>query len=100
MDTEFLTFVFEKTRREGECRIWTGVLQSAGYGQLGRKRNRLVHRAVYEAAHGPIPKGMIVHHSCGRRACAEPTHLSLMKPGEHVGMHNLVRWNAFREAKG
>ena len=35
------------------------------------------HRQIYEQAHGPIPKGMVVMHTCATRWCVNPDHLEL-----------------------
>lgn len=36
-----------------------------------------LHRAAYEAAHGPVPDGMVVRQTCGQDCCINPLHLSL-----------------------
>lgn len=41
------------------CILWTGAFHE-GYPMLA---NRRAHRMAYEEAHGPIPRGHIVHHS-------------------------------------
>lgn len=46
-----------------------------GYGQL--PTGGLAHRAAYEKAYGPIPKGLLVRHKCDVRACVNPEHLEL-----------------------
>lgn len=54
------------------CWEWTGAIRKDGYGQCGR---RGAHRAAYEHAYGPIPKGMFVCHSCDNPPCCNPAHL-------------------------
>ena len=39
-------------------------------------------RGAWKAAHGDIPKGMHVRHSCDNAQCVRPSHLMLRKgPG-------------------
>lgn len=51
----------------GGCQLWTGTTVR-GYGKVYEgRRNRLVHRAVFEALVGPIPEGMDLDHTCHTR---------------------------------
>lgn len=61
-----------------DCWPWPGGRTLRGYGQL-RIGTRLVraHRAIYEAAVGPIPDGMVVRHRCDNPPCINPHHLEL-----------------------
>ncbi len=68
------------------CLLWTGGRCRKGYGSMsmpggGRAKT---HRVAYELAHGPIPEGMYVCHSCDTPACCEPTHLFLGSPTDNV----------------
>lgn len=45
------------TRREGDCLIWTGAINSSGYGSYrSGGKPRKAHHVAYEMAHGPLPK--------------------------------------------
>ena len=43
----------------------------------GSKKNRLLHRFVYEELVEPIPEGAIIRHSCDNVFCINPEHLSI-----------------------
>ncbi len=68
-------------RGPDECWLWTGGLQTVGYGRLlvgGRYEG--AHRISWELANGPLPKGEGHHgacvlHRCDVRACVNPAHL-------------------------
>ena len=66
------------------CIVWTGNLNSAGYGQL-RVNGRLVkaHRYAWEREHGPIPDGMFIDHICHERSCVNVAHLRLATPQQN-----------------
>jgi hypothetical protein len=64
---------------ETGCLIWTGAKGSVPGSRYGHIRinGRLqrAHRIAYERAHGPIPKGQVVRHTCHRPLCVNPEHL-------------------------
>lgn len=64
-----------------ECKLWTGRLNSDGYGRSGHS---FVHRRAYEQTHGPIPEGLEIDHLCGNRACFEPSHLEAVTRRENI----------------
>ena len=68
-----------RTRREGDCLIWTGANTPAGYGIItDHGRSKYVYRWVWEQHNGPIPDAMQVdHYVCFNPACCEITHLRL-----------------------
>jgi hypothetical protein len=65
---------------EDECWPWRGEISPKGYGIVYAKENRKwrrrkAHRVAYDRAHGPIPDGMLVIHSCDNPPCCNPKHL-------------------------
>lgn len=59
-----------------ECWEWQGNFYHTGYGYLNQGyKHRRAHRLAYEFAHGPIPHGLFVLHSCDNPACCNPAHL-------------------------
>lgn len=68
-----------RTLEVGECRVWSGSLDTAGYGLIRRTNGSLMstHRLAYELANGPIPHGALVCHRCDNPPCCRPEHLFL-----------------------
>lgn len=58
-----------------DCWTWNGAL-TKGYGHIYvDKKNKMVHRVVYELLTGPIPDQMQIDHLCRNRRCCNPRHL-------------------------
>jgi hypothetical protein len=75
--TDVLTRIMNRVVEDDDCWIWTGARFTNGYGEINiAGRPQPVHRMMYEAKIGPIPKGRIVMHSCDRPLCVNPLHLS------------------------
>lgn len=76
-------------RRPSGCLEWIGS-NVDGYGQTRiNDINYLVHRKVYEEAHGPIPPGIEIMHKCDNPPCCELSHLVA---GTHAGnMQDMLR---------
>lgn len=76
----------ERSTQQGECLIWTGGTRGAGYGvtwEAGQPGHRIAtHRAVWIDAHGPIPEGQCVCHTCDTPLCCNIDHLFL---ADHAG---------------
>lgn len=68
-------------RSPGECWDWQGHIKKNGYGEfsLNHKTPIMAHRYSYMLANGlnELPEGMHIMHSCDRRSCVNPSHLSL-----------------------
>lgn len=64
------------------CWLWTYRINEWGYGffstgsdKTKTRKKFYAHRYSYELFKGPIPKGLLVCHSCDTPACVNPDHL-------------------------
>ena len=66
---------------EGDCFVWQYARDKNGYGVSNG--NQKAHRVVWESFYGPIPKGMLICHSCDSPPCVNPDHLFLGSPKDN-----------------
>lgn len=66
----------------GGCKIWKRARDENGYARAYPQLPELesstfAHRQVCAAANGPIPEGLVVHHTCGggKNGCIAPAYL-------------------------
>jgi hypothetical protein len=66
----------EKSEWQGDCLVWTGYLNDAGYGILYRNGKSLrVHRMAWLEAGRELPDDVLLDHRCHNRACFNLKHL-------------------------
>lgn len=64
------------------CVLWCGGTSGSGYGTISvHGRPVATHRLAYLIAHGSIPRGAMILHSCDVRRCVNPDHL---RAGDYV----------------
>ena len=62
--------------KQTDCLLWPFGKTSKGYGSLRLQGKTIhAHRAMCLLAHGDPPPNTEVAHSCGVKACVNPTHL-------------------------
>lgn len=71
------------------CWLWNGCLNSKGYAVRGTQNGGryLVHRRVYEHAHGPLGRDEQIHHRCENRSCVRADHLEATYQLAHARYH-------------
>lgn len=62
------------------CLLWTGCINSKGYGVIGVDGARkLVHRVAWSLDNGPVPDGLTIDHvhkrGCRHKTCGNVAHL-------------------------
>jgi hypothetical protein len=64
------------------CWLWLGFTDPKGYGRFHThaKIQRLAHRVSWGMAHGDVPEGMVLDHTCRTRSCVNPDHLRVVTP--------------------
>lgn len=65
---------------ENGCAMWGGIRRDNGGSIEINGVKTPAHRVAFQIAHGPIPPGMQVHHTCKNALCMSPAHLYLAPP--------------------
>lgn len=75
---------WDRTEKVGDCLLWTGSLNTNGYGQftIFGKNNR-AHRLSYMEKNGPIDIDMVIDHTCVNASCVNSEHLEMVTPLEN-----------------
>lgn len=69
---------------KSDCIVWTGALNSRGYGCFSvAGASQLAHRVAWEDAHGPIPDEMTIDHLCRFKRCVNVDHLEVVSGEEN-----------------
>lgn len=67
------------------CWNWTAAKLPKGYGRFGvNYQVVLAHRMSYVLAHGEIPEGMHIDHTCYNPSCVRPIHLRAVTPKQNL----------------
>lgn len=72
----------------GKSRATSGhiiILKPEGYAEANKHRYVLEHRYIWEQAHGPLPKGTIIHHLNGVKDDNRLENLAALSRTAHSG---------------
>lgn len=81
--------VLRKTVWQEGCWTFIGCRTKKGYGQVSLTREHrgpkaVVHRVVWEALVGPLPREMQLDHLCRNASCVNPLHLEPVTQEENL----------------
>ena len=70
------------------CWLWTGAINSHGYGNIGlggvNGGTASAYCVAYQLLVGPIPEGMELDHLCRNTRCVNPDHLEPVTHRENL----------------
>ena len=98
--SEYATWFWKNTEKQGACLLWLRCLLNTGYGEVNfnykqrneKKTKQLAHRVAFNLAFGYFP--IEIDHVCRNRACVNPLHLDDVSHQE-----NMLRAVPHRQAK-
>lgn len=72
-----------------DCLLWAGCVDRKDYGFISIKRNNKwgctpIHRALYEAKYGVLPKHLVIDHLCRVPRCINLEHLEAVTNQENI----------------
>ena len=76
--------LMERGRRDGDCIVWTGSCDRAGYGRVRHAYGPYVHRVAWRLSGRGIEPGMELDHTCNRRNCMNIDHLQAVTHAENM----------------
>ncbi len=80
-----LKYWLSRTKPLGDCLIWQGATDAAGYGRAQyRKISGYIHRWIWVVTKGPIPQDLEVDHTCHTRSCINIEHLRIITHSENM----------------
>ena len=85
--------ILGRTRREKDCLIFLGAIDTRGYGskKYQGKTNR-THVLVAEHFIGPRPGKKVINHTCENRACVNYKHLEYVTNSENMMYNKEPYW--------
>lgn len=103
---------WEKVNKFDGCWLWSGAVNSSGYGCFGCQTSASfrsigeikAHRVSWTLEHGAIPAGVHVLHTCDNPPCVRPSHLWLGSNKDNAedrdakGRGNYTRGEAFNRS--
>lgn len=100
MSKDALSRLMSRVSKTETCWLWTGPVNSSGYGGMGfQGRTQGAHRVAYQLLVGPIQQGLHVLHRCDNPRCVNPEHLWVGTRSENMqDASRKGRTNPFRGA--
>lgn len=79
--------------------VWNGRRWWLNGGYYCNRRGELLHRAIYAAAHGPIPPGVDIHHKDGDKTNNALANLEAVTRSQHLHRHRPRGWRSWGREK-